>query len=357
MQSLRVLLPLFQQYLRDSVGIPSLNLAPIALGVFALAFLPGLLVPRFGLKALFGFTMWAVPLLRLAEQVSRDSLTDLLLAGVGVVLFWWFLALAFSALVQSAGRQGDFAVGLLTGLALDTAIHAAAGTLDLSWQEGFGPLGIVLLLVGLAFTVGATWRERVFAGIRGTPKLHVPRYLFAFGSWLVLEMMFTQNVARAAAVSSLNLPLAGVVVTAGNALALFYIGFRPAGGRSVAWFSGLLVTLLLFFPAVGGLFGIAWLLSAGTLLAVWLAAIAAPSSAGKQTGGSFGPAAILFVIAAFVFYASYDIPLGLRGLQILPAFGAVLFFAGFERKRRKARHRRHRRGSGSESHGSRLSTP
>jgi endonuclease/exonuclease/phosphatase family metal-dependent hydrolase len=327
MQSLRVLLPLFQQFLRDTVGISSLNLAPIALGVFALAFLSGPLVKRIGLKGLLGFTMGAIPLLRLAEQISRNSLADILLSGAGVVLFWWFLACAYSALAGSKGHERTFALGLITGLALDTAIHAAAGTLDLSWQTGFTPLGIVLFLAGMAFTVGAAWRDRVFAGIEGEPGLHVPRRMFAIGAWLVLEMMFFQNVARTASVSGLNLPASGLAVAAGNALALLYLGFRAETGRGAAWLSGLLVTLLLFYPAVPGWTGVAWLLAGQALMAVWLAAIAAEPAAERPGGASFGPAAVLFVIAAFSFYASYDIPFGVRGMQILPGFGALLFFA------------------------------
>ncbi|HUF38439.1 MAG TPA: endonuclease/exonuclease/phosphatase family protein [Anaerolineales bacterium] len=331
MQSLRVLLPLFQQYLRDSVGIPSLNLAPIALGVFGLAFLPGLLVRRIGLKAALGFVMGAIPLLRLAEQVSRSSPADILLSGAVVVLFWWFLACAYSALAGSAGRGREFAIGLLAGLALDTAIHAAAGTLDLSWQTGLTPLGIVLLLAGLSFTVGASWRERVFAGIDGEPGLAVPGRLFAFGTWLLLEMMFFQNVARTAALADVSLPLAGLAVVAGNALALLYVGFRPDTGRGAAVVAGLLATLLLLFPTVPGMAGVLWLFAGGVVMAVWLVAIAAPAAGathGKRRG-SFGPAALLFVLAAFVFYVSYDIALGVRGMQLLPVFGGLLILAGF----------------------------
>ncbi len=328
MQSLRVLLSLFQQYLRDSVGIPSLNLAPVALGLFALAFLPGLLVRWTGLKTVLGFCMAAVPLLRLAEQISRNSLADLLLSSAAVVFFWWFLACAFSALAHADGHERTFPIGRLAGLAFDTAGHAAAGTLDLSWQTGYTPIGIVLLLAGLAFTVGRPWRERVFSGIQGEPGLHVPRRMIAFGPWLVLEMMLFQNVARTAALSGWSLPASGLAVAAVNALALLYLGFRSETGRGAAWLSGLLVMMLLFFPAVPGLTGVAWLLAGQVLMAVWLAAIAFEPSGGTP-GGSFGPAAVVFVVAVFVYYASYDIPLGVVGMQFLPGFGALLFLAGF----------------------------
>src|SRR3990170_3380432 len=77
LQELRVLFVGFVGYLRDSVGMGSLSLAPIAIGVFALSFLAGIINRFFGTRNALWLLAGGLALLRVAEQLSRGPSLDL----------------------------------------------------------------------------------------------------------------------------------------------------------------------------------------------------------------------------------------------------------------------------------------
>ena len=86
LQMIRVLLPLFGYFLRDTKGVSPLTLAPIAISVFALSFLAAPLRRMVGRPTALAITAGGLAILRVAEQLSHDSTADLLLAAASVAL-------------------------------------------------------------------------------------------------------------------------------------------------------------------------------------------------------------------------------------------------------------------------------
>src|SRR3990172_5915056 len=70
LQELRVLFVGFVGYLRDSVGLGSLSLAPIAIGVFALSFLAGIINRFFGTRNALWLLAGGLALLPVAQHLS-----------------------------------------------------------------------------------------------------------------------------------------------------------------------------------------------------------------------------------------------------------------------------------------------
>ena len=158
LQLLRVLLNGLVFYLRDSLGVATSNAGIYALLLFLTAFLAAPLArfvsPRRALVAVVG----ALAAVRLAEQLVGEPAADLVLSTAGTALF--LLSIPF-LLGRSAGgsrlKAGEtFAMGLLLGIAADTAIKGASATLDLSWQSG--PLAVVVVVATVAALAWLVWR-------------------------------------------------------------------------------------------------------------------------------------------------------------------------------------------------------
>jgi hypothetical protein len=134
LQLLRVLIPGFGWYLRDTLGAGPAVLGTCALGTFLLGFLAAPLRRALGPASSLTAAAGGLAAVRLAEQIVHQPAVDLGLSVLGTALF----LIALPILVGSA-RTTDpqmaasrLACGLATGLALDTAIKGVAGTLDLS---------------------------------------------------------------------------------------------------------------------------------------------------------------------------------------------------------------------------------
>ena len=146
LQMLRVLMPSLAVYLRDTVGVGSLDLAPIAVGIFSLSFLAGILGRYAGPRTALWISAGGVAIVRVLEQISTSPNLDFYLSSLGVVLFLMYIPKGL-ALNRDEGAAGSsrFGLAFMLGLALDTAVHVGAGTLDLTWQAGIVPLLIVII--------------------------------------------------------------------------------------------------------------------------------------------------------------------------------------------------------------------
>ena len=341
LQLIRVLLPLFGYFLRDTKGVSPMALAPIAIGVFALSFLAAPLRRLVGLPTALAITTGGLAILRAAEQLSHDSTVDLILAAAGVALFTMFIPIALEIARPLAVRgTSHFTMALLVGLTTDTAIHTAARTVDLSWQTGLLAtvvvfvLAIVILdllwlilkrddLVAAAGNVDGEWGwSRILA-------------LATLGPWLFLQMVIFQNVARMAATSGWSLPVAGLVIGLGNVIGLIAAIHAPRSKRipGVTILIALMFVFLLFFVNEEGLLGVVASLADMVLAASLIATLVIALGQTAQESGRMGaPAAngigqLLFVIMTFLFYVSYDMSLGFRSPAVLVA-AAVLVALG-----------------------------
>ena len=338
LQMIRVLISLMGYYLRDSIGLDPLTLAPIALGIFALSFLAAPLRRLLGLRTALIITAGGTALFRAVQQLTFESSVELGLVAAGVALFGMFIPIALE-MVRPQGEAGTglFALALLLGLTADTALHATTWTVDLAWQRG--PLAaIVVFLLFIAAIVllrqSLKWDElkpepndnwgwaRVLA-------------LAAIGPWLFLQMVVFQNVARMAAVTGWSLPIAALVIGLGNVIGLIAATHAPrskgAPGQTLA--VGVIFVIILFFleneGVLGAIVSVAGQVLAASLITTILVALGWLSQGNGRMGApaANGIGQLLYVILIFVFYVSFDMNLGFRANAALPFAGILLSLA------------------------------
>jgi endonuclease/exonuclease/phosphatase family metal-dependent hydrolase len=368
LQLVRVLFPSFVGYLRDSQGVGSLALAPIALGIFATSFLAGLVRRVTGPRLAIWITAGGVGLIRLIEQVSTSPSLDLVLSAAGVALFLLFIpnalgvarakepVLSPSTLLRINSAEGPvlslpkgidgttlFGFAFLLGMAADTAIHIGARTLDLSWQPGIIPIAIIALLaVGLFAALYASASE-IDPQAASDGSWGRSFALAALGPWLFLQLLAYQNVARVSALTGWETPAAGALVVLGNALGLVAAAWLTrsrlrTSGTAIA--SGLLLIGSLIYAEPTGVSG-ALLLLAGQILSLVLAMMLfaglgrdATQAGLARTTVANGVGQILIVLITFIYYVTYDIALGFRAQVLLPlaallvGIGAVIASRG-----------------------------
>jgi hypothetical protein len=127
MQVLRVFIPGLVWMLGDQMGWGEPLVGAIALLVFLTAFLAGRLQRLLGNSLLIVVTAGGLGLIRLCMQIwAGNPLVVLSLAMAGVVLFVLFVPTHLQRIsLNGRAGAGNFALGLLLGLIMDTGIHGA----------------------------------------------------------------------------------------------------------------------------------------------------------------------------------------------------------------------------------------
>ncbi len=332
-QLIRMLLAGLVGYLRDSQGMEALQLAPIAMGVFGLSFLAGWLWRVTGPRLALWITAGGLGVVRLVEQISTSPSLDIALSASGVVLFLWFIPTGL-AMARRGGTEGTtrFGLAFLLGMSLDTAIHIGARTLDLSWQPGIVPIGLIALLVAGLFGALYLHTREVDSEAASDTSWRRSLALTALGPWLFLQLLVYQNVARVSALTGWETPAAGTLAVLGNVLGLagaVWMIRRRLNLPIIATASSLLLAGSLIYAEPTGLPG-ALLLLAGQILSLLLAMLLFGALGQDTTGTGLGRTTvahgggqILFVLFAFLYYVTYDITLGFRAPAMLPV--AALF--------------------------------
>lgn len=333
MQMLRVLFPSFVGFLRDAQGVDALNLAPLALAVFAPGFLAAALRHLLGHRRVLTLTAGGLALVRLAEQFSRSPWGDLILSAIGVALLTLYLP---NALGSSRRRSSCFASAFLLGLAVDSAIQIGGRTLDLSWHAGVLPLILVTLLAAAA--LAALWRVLRSELPFGAPDSNwrSDLVLIGLGPWLFLQLQVYQNTARVSALTGWETPAAGALVLLGGTLGLLAARWMAdwTGRRNVAGAAlGLALLLLLIVPEPAGTTA-ALLLLMGQVVSFALGylLLTNPAQGEVRTGLgrltiSVSTSGVLLVLLIFAYYVTYDIALGFRATVLLPAAAALVAIA------------------------------
>lgn len=332
MQMLRVMLLSFVGYLRDSQDMASLDLAPIAIGIFALGLSAALLNKIAGSSKFVWISAGGLAVVRVAEQVADTAVVDLYLSSLGIVLFLLYIPLAVG-IARSRGDQASTQLGLafLLGLSLDSAIFIAGKTLDLSWQPGFLPL-----LVVLALAIALLWwlRSAAQTASKATDgNWTVNLGLFALGPWMLLQLLVFQNVGLYGSLTGWELPAAGSLLLLGNALGI-YLATRlqkQIGSPLYALLLGIaLLAILLQLSAPAGWLSAIWLFIGQAIsfsfgLKFFQQSGTSKGDAGlKRTTITFGLGQIIFVILIFVYYVTYDLDIGIRSATLLPIAGIML---------------------------------
>jgi endonuclease/exonuclease/phosphatase family metal-dependent hydrolase len=214
--------------------------------------------------------------------------------------------------------------GLVLGLALGTAVHAALGTFDLTWRGGtLG--GVVIALLCLAFVA-------LLPAVTGEPGTSAPRSWFLVGPVLLLWAMIAGSPALAGTAVSYVFgeesgiagpgPGSGLPVAVLPALSVGLLAGAALLGRPTAAAAGATLVTLVAGTVV---FTLSW--SSGIAAAIPMTALgvglalcvggcsgrqrAADDRAGAAGGAGRGFAAVagmtVFAVAAVLYYAAYDI--------------------------------------------------
>jgi endonuclease/exonuclease/phosphatase family metal-dependent hydrolase len=338
LQLLRVLLSLMVGYLRDSQGIDAINLAPLALGIFSLSFLAGLLLRLVNPKWALIISTVTIGCIRLVEQISTSPSLDLYLSAIGVVSLTFFIPISLSQ-ARNENERGttDFGLAFILGIVADTAIHIGAGTLDLTWQDGLLPVMFIVILDVILFTslrstvqgikqdkpLGANWRSSLL--------------LLHLGPWFFLQLLVFQNVARFSALSGWDTPSAGSLIILGNVIGLAIAIRLSNEGKhnAVITFSIIILFIgLQINPEPTGIVAVISLFT-GQILSIVFGLILFRGTGTNVSKVGFGPTTIanglgwlVFVVLTFIYYITYDIDLGFRAQTLLPV-AAFLASIGF----------------------------
>lgn len=333
-QTLRFLIPRIVHYLGVQPGVSTIDMGLFAFGVFLTAFLAAALHRLLRLRPALALTAGGLAIVRFLEQLSTTSSLDLVLVTMGTVLFLLFLPL-YLGRVRGEGSQSTsrYAIAILLGLALDTGLHGALGTYDLSWRLGIAPLLFVLLMVLAQLTLVArmVMRPSVTVATDGSFLATLP--LLSLLPFLFLQGLIFQNVARATAMTGWAQPMAFAWVVLANAGAIAFatlIASRLARGWWLGALAlGMLLILLTAWPQ-SGLVEAAFILlgqvaSAGLLVLIFAGLGEQGDRLGLwRTTVAFGIGSTLFVLLAFGYYIVYDLNVPYSNTVIPPLAAAIM---------------------------------
>lgn len=216
-QALRTMVPGLVWILSDHLGWGVVQAATVAFLVFLPAFAAGRLRRLLSNRLALVVTAGGLGLLRLLMQIwSGEPVLGLSLAMAGMTLFILFMPIYLQNLrVYGSGDIGRFALGLLLGLFLDTALHGLFDTYDMGWQAGLSPmlLTLFLILAQWMLLTSITFARNVYVGreasgvnVEGPMLRWLP--LVAVGPFLFLQLVVFQNIARVAVLTGWSLPIA-----------------------------------------------------------------------------------------------------------------------------------------------------
>ena len=320
-------------YLREVREFSTVSLGGIAFLVFGTVFLTPIAVRLIGPRRTLLGAIAVMALAKLAEQSVTEPQIDLVLSAVGVIAFLPVIPLA-KGLVDTASTSGGghWRYGLLLGLALDTAVKGGLGTVDASWQAG---AWVGLVGIGLPLALLACVQREVLRGSAAdtptAPTLREALPILSIGPFLLLELLLFQNVAQQAALTGWHQPAVLAWIVGVNVAGL--LGAAWLMGRRIPWpaivAAGVVLVAAVYWERTGWQAAITILvghLAAVTLVAKSIGGAAMPRDSWGLSAvwtASFG--VMIFLALAFIYYAGYDIDVGVTQPAVL--FAAAVLVA------------------------------
>ena len=337
LQVLRMLLNGLVFYLRDAQGFAATTVGLYAFLFFLVAFLAAWVHRLLGPSRALASTAAGLALVRLIEQFVTSPLGDLVLATIGTGLFLLFIPI-YAGRVRGQGTDagGLLALGLLLGIAADTAIKGASATLDLSWQRGAVADGATIILVALYW--GLLWRvSRRSPTEPGGGEVRAALPLLVVGPLLFLGLLWFQNIGQQTVLLEWSQPwvflwialanAAGITAGVGTlawAHRLHWMGFIAMGALLVLSVAGERSGLLAAFVALVGQVALAVLVMvSGMALG---AGASRPGLRGTTVAG--GLSMMLLMLLMFSYYATYDLAVPLGREAVAPLAAALLALVG-----------------------------
>jgi endonuclease/exonuclease/phosphatase family metal-dependent hydrolase len=328
MQVLRALIPSIYWILGDRFGLSLIQLGLVGVGVFIIGFLSGPLSWLTGNRRLITFTVAGLGLVRLLMQVAPDlPLFNLGLGILGTIFFILFLPSGFEdARIRGGASVSNFILGLLGGLALDTAIYGAFGTYDMIWQTKLLPVLLTLLLFvfQLVFLIGTApsiySHSRKLSSMTSRISLGRSFTWLAIGPFLFLELVVFQNMPRLATLTGWPLPWAFGLTLIGQLAGLAAANLIISRNWRMLWPWALgagvilIATLVFAYQQPASLIAILFFVGQvliSSIMSMILVGIA--SGTGRTRVSTVwianGIGTVLFVLLIAAYYAVYEVKL------------------------------------------------
>ena len=330
MQAIRVLVPLVY-HVRETSGVV------LALGIAVAAFLAPLVafpLRRIARPAAATVALIALlAILRTAVQVMHPIPIWLAAVTAACAMLTWTILLDRNG-VASVGGRPSFALGFLLGLATDTALRSLYGTWDLAWQSGALPMVVTVALGLLAVSLAVLAVRSPLAEVGPEEGTASALPVSVIGPFLMLELLFLQNVAFVDSAAGVSLPVGTTVVLLGDAVAIAVaVVLSRVRATSVAWaaLGAGFVLLSFLLTSIEGAATLGVLIAAqGCAGALFMSALV---RGGKPAVGSrFTPAAVAlggvaFLVLAFLYQINIVSPLPFSG-RLIPVVAAAVMVLG-----------------------------
>ena len=330
LQLLRGLLASFSVYLNQIRDLDAVTLS----GLVLLVFLAGLAAPMvrrlFGARRAVLVLATALSLLRVAEQVVGTADARLIVEVLGVVAWLWLLLLVTITSWSPAnpGHRSSAALSIVLGLAIDTAISGAFGTLDPALSTRTVP-AVTTVAIVFAQLVMVGWLARQPGG-EAEPNAP-PTSAACIGPVLVLEMLLFQNLARLTVLTEWSLPTAFAATMLANIITI-WVALTWSRDRSnmTVWTlvaaGGVLV--LCGLAIEDAIPAVLTTIVGPVAAAVLLSSAFAPAHHNQSSTSWFGPAIALLIIPLGLlgWYARYeiDVPIPQWTITLVVAVLAIL---------------------------------
>lgn len=334
-EMLRLFMSSMVFYLREAQGISTVQVGGTALLCFMAALLAPLLARSLGPVRLLQLIAFGIFVTRIIIQFIENPASDFALSVIGTIFFLW--AIPASASITCSGKRiagATWLLGLLSGIALDTTIKGAFGTVDLSFHPNVGAdIVAVFLAFGLSTTAKfLSPRSQGQEALPPGPRASLP--LLALGPFLFLEMLLFQNLGQQASLIGWDLPgvlsLSVVVNLVGIAIIPAAIKLPRRISLLIVPISILLLIVMLLDEQSGAIAATA--MAVGHVLMVMLLAILASRLAHDSSPWSYAVASViswvgmlLFLALVFLYYSAYDIDIGITQRAVV--FAAIVLLA------------------------------
>jgi endonuclease/exonuclease/phosphatase family metal-dependent hydrolase len=306
-------------YLRDTIGIATLDLIPIALAPFVVAAVLPILSRFIGVRMGLWSGVIVLAAARTLNQLVDEPAVDFWAAAVATSAFVGLLPL-----LLSVGRA-TLVGGVLLGLAIDTSIKGLGLSLDLAYQPGLAP---VVATAATAVAVFYLLYRTDDPGRHGVGWGSGAR-LLGVGPFLFVQLLVLQSQGWTSAAGGVS-PEQGLLRIALLNVVALYLASRFERSRLVLLLSGIVVGgTLVAAEASAPVFNTFSILGVAAAGPLWAAMVPDPDPDNVSASGLYLVAgSVLYVVFGLAYYVPLDLDLGFTQPQARIAVGVLLVVFG-----------------------------
>lgn len=331
-QTLRSTFPISVWYRSSSVFLLFLLLI--------LGFLTPLLFAAINRKRTVVFLSAGLALTRLVEVATHNATIDLYVNLIGIAFFSLALPIIFRMPIPSIdkGGGGSWVGGIILGLAIQNTIQG------FFWTDRLGssrnPLAIVVQTILLVIVIALLRSDRIITeGDDLDRSWRRVAVLLMFGPFLLLQIQFLQNQGLLSEILSIELPLAFILISLGNLIAIIGLQFGLAQQQIPLFLRaviGISLTVAILLLNQSSLALLPAILIIQFIFGWWLTRTASVEEMDYikfsiRTSTAIGASQILFLLVLLLLFGNLLIPIefehGLVFRVIAIGMGVAIFFA------------------------------